>query len=70
MTTIRPKRSPQADLPGRYLATGLAAFVLFSLGVPLLAPELVSTNDDPRVFALTHLAVLGWITMTMFGVSR
>ena len=67
MTTIRPKRSPQADLPGRYLATGLAAFVLFSLGVPLLAPELVSTNDDPRVFALTHLAVLGWITMTMFG---
>ena len=65
--TIRPKRSPQADLPGRYLATGLGAFVLFAVGVPLLAPQLVSTNDDPRVFALTHLAVLGWITMTMFG---
>ena len=67
MSTIKPKRSPGADLPGRYIATGLAAFVLFSLGVPLLAPELIRTNDDPRVFALTHLAVLGWITMTMFG---
>jgi len=64
---IRPKRSPPAALPGRYLVTGLAGFVLFALGVPLLAPALVRTNDDPTVFALTHLAVLGWITMTMFG---
>ncbi len=67
MPAIRPKRSPEPDLPGRYLATGLVAFVLFAVGVPLLAPELVRTNDDPRVFALTHVAVLGWITMTMFG---
>lgn len=67
MSTIRPKRSPGADLPGRYLATGLLGFLVFAFGVPLLAPELVRTNDDPKVFALTHLAVLGWITMTMFG---
>lgn len=67
MPAIRPKRSPEPDLPGRYLATGLVAFVLFAAGVPLLAPELVRTNDDPMVFALTHVAVLGWITMTMFG---
>ena len=67
MSAIRPKRSPGPDLPGRYLATGLGAFLLFAIGVPLLAPDLVRTNDDPRVFALTHLAVLGWITMTMIG---
>ena len=67
MTTIKPKRSPEPDLPGRYLVTGLLGFMLFAMWVPLLAPELVRTNDDPRVFALTHLAVLGWITMTMFG---
>ena len=67
MAAIKPKRSPQPDLPGRYLATGVAGFVLFSVGVPLLASDLVRTNDDPGVFALTHLAVLGWITMTMFG---
>lgn len=30
-------------------------------------PPLVRTNDDPKVIALTHLVVLGWITMTMFG---
>ncbi len=67
MPAITPKRSPEPDLPGRYLATGLAGFLLFAVGVPLLAPELVRTNDDPRVFALTHVAVLGWITTTMFG---
>lgn len=67
MAAIKPKRSPLPDLPGRYLATGLIGFVLFSVGVPLLASDLVRTNDDPKVFALTHMAVLGWITMTMFG---
>ncbi len=67
MSTIKPKRSPRPDLPGRYLATGQAGFLLFAIGVPLLAPDLVRTNDDPKVFALTHLSVLGWITMTMFG---
>lgn len=67
MPAIQPKRSPQPNLPGRYFAAGLLAFVLFAAGVPLLAPELVRTNDDPRVFALTHVVVLGWITMTMFG---
>lgn len=60
-------RSPEPDVPGRYLATGLVAYLLFALGVPLLAGRLVVTNDDPWVFALTHLAVLGWITMTMIG---
>jgi len=67
MIGVQTTRSPGADLPGRYLATGLVAFALFALGVVWLAPVLVVTNDDPQVFALTHLAVLGWITMTMFG---
>lgn len=66
-TAIQPKRSPDADVPGRYLATGSVAFMLFAAAIPLLASELVRTNDDPRVFALTHIAVLGWITMTMIG---
>ncbi|MBO0683964.1 MAG: hypothetical protein J2P45_12460 [Candidatus Dormibacteraeota bacterium] len=65
--TIRAERSPTPDLPGRYLAAGVAAFLLFSAGVPLFAPVLVTTNDDPRIFGLAHLAVLGWITMTMVG---
>lgn len=64
---IKPQRSPGFAIPRPYLAAGLAALVLFAAGVPLLAPVLVRTNDDPRVFALTHLAVLGWVAMVIQG---
>ncbi len=64
---IRPQRSPAAGIPLPYMVAALAGFVLFSLWVPLLAGDLVRTNDDPHVFALTHLAVLGWIAMIVQG---
>lgn len=69
LRAVRTERSPEASLPGRYFATGLVAFILFALAVPLVAPVLIVTNADPRIFALTHLAVLGWITMTMIGAT-
>ena len=54
-------------LPLRYLATGMLAWVLAAAGVPLLAARLVAGYDDPKIFALTHLVVLGWVTMTIMG---
>ena len=54
-------------LPLRYLATGMLAWVLAAVGVPLLASHLVAGFDDPKIFALTHLVVLGWVTMTIMG---
>ncbi len=64
---IRPQRSPEISVPLRYLATGMAAWLLAAVGVAFLAPQLVAGFDDPKVFALTHLVVLGWITMTLMG---
>ncbi len=61
------RSAPAPDVAMRYLVAGVAAFVVFALGVPFLAPTLVRTNDDPHVFALAHVAVLGWITMTIMG---
>ncbi len=60
-------RAPAPDVAMHYLVAGTIAFLVFALGVPLLAPTMVVTNDDPHVFALVHVAVLGWITMTMMG---
>lgn len=56
-----------AALPLPYLAAGVLALLVLSAGAPALGSVLLVTNDDPRVFALTHLAVLGWITMVMMG---
>lgn len=64
---IRPQRSPRLAVPLRYFLAGLTAWVLMACGVPLLATHLVAGYDDPEVFALTHLTVLGWVTMTIMG---
>ncbi|MHB1526232.1 MAG: hypothetical protein ACYCZN_08140 [Candidatus Dormibacteria bacterium] len=64
---IRPQRSPELWLPLRYLATGMLAWVLAAVAVPLVAASLIAGPDDPKIFALTHLVVLGWVTMTVMG---
>lgn len=64
---IRPQRSPHLAVPLRYFLAGMTAWVLMACGVPLLAAHLVAGYDDPEVFALTHLTVLGWVTMTIMG---
>jgi len=53
----------------RYLATAAAAYVLATLGVVWLAPELSGHYYQPRLFALTHLVTLGWITLSIVGAS-
>ena len=64
---IRPQRSPEISLPLPYFLASAVALVAVAAAVPFLAPDLVAGSDDPRVFALTHLAVLGWVTMTVMG---
>lgn len=56
-----------ARLPLSYLIAGAAAFFLLSVGIPLFGPDLLAGNGAPHVLSLTHLAVLGWITMVMMG---
>ncbi|MBI3455251.1 MAG: hypothetical protein HY002_05635 [Candidatus Rokubacteria bacterium] len=71
MTGVRPRpgRGPSVTLPLSYLATGAAAFLLASLGVPWLAGELAGHYYHPRLLALTHTVALGWITLTIMGAS-
>ena len=64
---IRPQNSPDLGLPLRYMVAGMLGLLSFSAAVPWLAQQLLLTNDSPQVFALTHVAVLGWVTMVMMG---
>ena len=67
MQGIKPHRSPDLSLPLRFMAAGLVSFVLAATAIPFVAPAFLRTYDDPHVFALVHLIVLGWITMIMMG---
>jgi hypothetical protein len=67
----RPRAAggPAPDVPLRYLVTAAGAFVLATLGVVWLAPELAGHYYHPRLVALTHTVTLGWITLTIMGAS-
>ncbi len=68
-----PPPAPAAGLsptvPLGYLGTAAAAYVLATLGVVWLAPELSRHYYHPRVLALTHLVTLGWVTLSIMGAS-
>jgi hypothetical protein len=64
-----PGRAPSPTLPLRYLVAAALAFVLAALALPWLADALAGHYYQPRVFALTHLLTLGWITLSIMGAS-
>jgi hypothetical protein len=62
-------RAPSPLLPLAYLVAAAVAFVMASLAVPALAPELAGHYYQPRILALAHTVTLGWITLTIVGAS-
>ncbi len=64
-----PGRGPSATLPLAYLVSSTATFVLATIALPWLAPELTGHYYQPRILALTHTVTLGWITLTIMGAS-
>lgn len=65
----RPGAGPSPVLPLRFLAAAATAYVLAALAVAWVAPELSGHYYHPRLLALTHLATLGWITLSIMGAS-
>ena len=69
MIAAPPAGAPSPTLPLRFLAAAALAYVLATLGVIALAPELAGHYYHPRLLALTHLVTLGWITVSIMGAS-
>ena len=65
----RPGRGPSPLLPLAYLVAAAAAFLVASLSVGWLAPELAGHYYHPRLLALTHTVTLGWVTLAIMGAS-
>ncbi len=60
--------SPPAILPGEHFAAALVFFVAGALGLAIIAPDLANGLFYlPRVVAVAHLFVLGWIVLSIFG---
>lgn len=67
---------PQQDhIPSRYAiipyyGLGALCFVLVSVLCLVSVPAFTGHYFQPKLLALTHLAVLGWCTMVIFGASN
>ncbi len=57
--------SPRVVLP--HFAFGALSFLVGSILLFFVAPNLTIHYLDPKLLTVTHLMVLGWITMVIFG---
>ena len=65
----RPASGPSPLVPLGYLVCASAAFLVASLGVAWLGPELAGHYYHPRLLALAHTVTLGWVTLAIMGAS-
>lgn len=59
--------APSFRLVGLYLGTGITAFLALCLLLALYSADLQGAFFQGRILALTHLTVLGWVSMVIFG---
>jgi hypothetical protein len=64
---IATVNGPPLSLPLGYFVAGAIAFVAVNLALLLDAPTVLTYYLLPDDLALTHLATLGWVTMTIMG---
>jgi len=68
VTSVSPDNAPSPRLPGVHFAAALAFFLAGALGLVLVADELATGSFFvPRIVAVVHLFVLGWIILSIFG---
>jgi len=57
--------SPNVILP--YFSFGALSFMVASVVLFIVAPDLTRHYLSPRLLTLTHILILGWISMIIFG---
>ena len=62
-----PRYAPPFLLVGVHVAIGVAGMVAFAAALVVAAPGLAGFYVQPRVLALTHLCVLGWLMPITLG---
>lgn len=66
-TGLSTKNAPSPYVVLPHYAFGAIAFLVACILLYFTAPDLTRHYLSPRLFTLTHILVLGWITMVIFG---
>ena len=65
----RPASGLSPLVPLAYLVCAAGTFLVASLSIAWLGPELAGHYYHPRLLALTHTVTLGWVTLAIMGAS-
>ena len=66
-TELSTKNAPSPWVVLPHYAFGALAFLAACILLFFTSPDLLQHYLSPRLFTLTHILVLGWITMVIFG---
>jgi len=64
---LSTKNAPSASVVLPHFAFGALSFLAASIIILLVASDLTQHYLNPRLLSLTHVLVLGWISMIIFG---
>ncbi|MDP4244114.1 MAG: hypothetical protein Q8921_15425 [Bacteroidota bacterium] len=64
---LATKMAPPFSLVAKYICAAVGFYVVLTVLLALNSQGLQGFYFQPKLLALTHLATLGWITMTIFG---
>lgn len=64
---LSTKNAPSPNVVLPYFAFGAISFLIAAIVLFVAAPDLTSHYLSPKLLALTHILVLGWVTMIIFG---
>jgi len=67
MNGLQTANAPSSKIVVPHFIAGGISFLVVALLLALSTPELVGTYYDNKLIAITHIAILGWASMMVFG---
>ncbi len=66
-TNIASSLAPPFSMVSKYFLAAVLSFIVLAGLCALFAGDMQGHHFQPKLLALTHIATLGWVTMTIFG---
>jgi len=67
MSTLNSNNAPDASVVKPHFIFGSLALFILSIMIIIADSNLLGSYFDNKVIAITHMAVLGWAVMIVFG---
>ncbi len=67
MNGLQTANAPSSKIVVPHFIAGGASFLIIAILLAISTPELLTAYYDNKLIAITHIAILGWASMMVFG---